>query len=196
MLGRIKNMKWQYKVGVGVATGAAIVAGAGTAFAYFTSTGTGSGTGSVGSATNSWTVSGVAYSSGATPLYPSQAAQTWAFSIKNNTAGTLGLNNVTVTVTSGGPTTGKTCAATNFNLDGLTGTGASSDTFNAGNGMTLKDWNSAAITSLTPAAEDVPAGDTVTGTFTLAMNDDNQTGSAVAQDGCQGASPVVQVAAS
>ena len=49
MLGRIKNMKWQYKVGVGVATAAAIAAGGGAAFAYWTTTGSGGGSGTAAS---------------------------------------------------------------------------------------------------------------------------------------------------
>ena len=167
---------------------------AGGAVAFFTATGHSTGTGSVGTAT--WTVSDVAYSSGATPLFPGQSAQTWDFTITNSSGGEQNLQDVTVAVTDSGALALHTCPLTAFDIDGLDTTGGSSDTFNAGNGMTLTDWNSNSVSSPLAASYEVPAGDAVTGTFTLEMNDDNQSGTATNQDGCQGASPVFTFTAS
>lgn len=68
----------------------------GAAFAYFTAQGNGSGTGLVGS-TTAWTVNSPTPTGG--PLYPDVGAETFAFTVTNNSNGSQGLNAVTATVT-------------------------------------------------------------------------------------------------
>ena len=172
-------------VAIGLAAGLTLGA-AGAAFAYFTTSGSGNGTATVGSTSNDWAVSNVAYSSGPLALFPGVSGdstmQTWGFKITNSTTGALGLQNVTVTVEQSSLTGG--CEASWFQVDGK----ATSDTFNADNGMTLADSTPSPITSL---PHDVAASDNVTGTFTLQLVDNGSV-----QDACQGQTPTVTVAAS
>ena len=129
MLGRIKNMKWQYKVGVGVATGAAIIAGGGAAFAYFTATGSNtSGAASVGTS-RSWTINSPTPTG--TDLYPDQGSETFAFVVTNAGGGTQGLQTVTATVND---TNSANCPTSNYQvvIDGLaaaTGNGTATETY-------------------------------------------------------------------
>jgi hypothetical protein len=79
---------------IGLAAGLLLGAG-GAAFAYFTATGNGSGTGLTGS-TTAWTVNSPTPTGG--PLYPDVGAETFAFTVTNNSNGSQGLNAVVATV--------------------------------------------------------------------------------------------------
>jgi hypothetical protein len=79
---------------IGLAAGLAL-GGAGAAFAYFSAQGNGSGTGLTGNDT-AWTVNNPTPTGG--PLYPDQGAETFAFTVSNNSNGSQGLNAVTATV--------------------------------------------------------------------------------------------------
>jgi hypothetical protein len=79
---------------IGLAAGL-VLGGAGAAFAYFSAQGNGSGTGLTGS-TTAWTVNSPIPTGG--PLYPNVGAETFGFTVTNNSNGSQGLNAVTATV--------------------------------------------------------------------------------------------------
>ncbi|ALV42425.1 hypothetical protein AU252_15770 [Pseudarthrobacter sulfonivorans] len=151
-----------------VTTAAMLAIGGGAAFAYWSAAGTSNTTTTAAAAAENFTViSSVA----GTALSPGSAAQTVTFTVTNDSDGGQRLANVAVSVanvTGGAWTAVAGCSAADFTV-----------------GSPLVD-------GAPFAATEIAAGDSVTGTVTLQMN--NRVG--VDQNGCKNAAVPLHVAAS
>ncbi len=179
---------------IGLAAGLALGA-AGAAFAFYTTTGSGTGTGTAGNA-GSWTVGPVVLAG--TTIYPGQGSNAIVSDTVQNPTGNgnqnLGQLEVSITnVTQNSPGLGNgTCTSADFALT------ASS------NWTVASDAESATVTALT-SSTDIKAGDF----YTNSSGDSASTGNALPsglaltmldgaynQDGCQGATVTLTLAAS
>lgn len=144
---------------------------AGAAFAYFTATGSGSGTGSVGS-TTAWTVNNPS-PTGATAIYPGVGSQSFAFTVKNSSNGSQGLQSVTATVAPDAAAAAAGCSASwyDVNVDTL---GATPTTY----------------TETYASPIDLAVGSSRSVSVVLTMPDANTN-----QNACEGDAPVVTLTA-
>lgn len=143
----------------------AVLVGSGVAFAYFTSSGSGTGSAKVGRS-SSWTV--VPDTATGTML-PGSGDSTFTYTVENPSSATQHLNATSAAVDAD--------AQGDITEDGNAVAGCKASWFHA--------------TDTSPAPADVAAGDSVSGSVTVTMDE-----SGTNQDACQGSSPDITVSAS